>query len=174
VVLSDTVVTDAQGDYICSRYSLLPRKNQLWVRFPVLTCGLFVRRRVVEELGICFDTKWRDLGDFFWVMEMTRRRVPMAVLPRLTSVFADTGENMNLKPNALRERQVKWQMAPRWVRLLKHPFIILSRVRLAARGSLVQQPFDYSLYTLASPNQRVTRHVSRPTTFWKGRFGRQS
>ncbi|SRR6266568_7760960 len=169
VVFADTLVTDNQGNYICSRYSLVPRKRQLWSRLPILTCALFVRRRVVHEFGLWFDTKWRDLGDFFWVAEMIRRRVRIAVLPRFTSVFTETGENMNLTPNALRERRIKWQMAPLWVRLFKHPFVILYRLRLAARGTLFQQPFDYSLYTLANPNQRVTRHVARPTSFWKGR-----
>jgi hypothetical protein len=78
---------------------------------------------------------------------------------------------MNLKPNALRERRVKWQMAPAWVRLLKYPFIVQYRLRLAARGSLFQKPFDYSLYTLGAPDARVTRHVAKPTSFWKGRLG---
>src|SRR5437867_10298678 len=39
--LSDTVVTDSEGDYICHRYSLRPRQYQIWVRFPVLSCALF-------------------------------------------------------------------------------------------------------------------------------------
>ena len=64
-VVSDTVVTDRQGNYICHRYSLVPRRNQIWVRFPVLSCALFVRRRVIKDMGIRFDTQWRDLGDFF-------------------------------------------------------------------------------------------------------------
>lgn len=166
VVLSDTVVTDSQGEYICHRYALVPRKYQIWIRFPVLTCALFVRRRVVDTLGIWFDTRWRDLGDLFWVMAMINRGVRMAVLPRFTSLFADTGENMNLKPNALRERAVKQQMAPKWVNLLRYLFILQYRLQLAARGSLTQPPFDYSLYTQASPDRRITRHVAKPTSFW--------
>jgi hypothetical protein len=130
---------------------------------------LFVRGRVVRELGIWLDTRWRDLGDAFWVEAMVVRGLRIAVLPRLTSVFTDTGDNMNLKPNALRERQQRWQMAPRWVKLFKHVFVLQYRLRLAARGAFSQKPFDYSLYTLASPDARVNRHVARPTSFWKGR-----
>jgi len=173
VVLADTVVTDSNGDYICHRYSFVPGKYQMWVRLPVLTCALFLRMRVVHELGIWFDTKWRDLGDFFWVRDMVERGLRFAVLPCFTSVFADTGENMNLKPNALREREVKGRMTPRWIRLLTYPFIIHSRLALAARGSLFQRPFDYALYTAESPRARVTRHVAKPTSFWKGRLGVQ-
>jgi glycosyltransferase involved in cell wall biosynthesis len=168
-VFSDTVVTDSQGEYLCHRYALVPGKYQIWIRFPVLTCALFVRRRVVHELGIFFDTQWRDLGDLFWVMAMVHGGVRMAVLRGFTAVFTDTGENMNLKPNALRERAVKQRMAPAWVNLLRYPFILQYRLQLAARGSLFQRPFDYSLYTQASRDRRVTRHVARPTSFWPRR-----
>ncbi len=171
VALSDTIVTDSDGSYICHRYSLVPNKHQIWVRFPVLTCALFVRRRVVEDLGIYFDTQWRALGDLFWVMEMAKRNVKMAVLPRFTSVFTDTGENMCLQPNASKERQLKCQMAPSWVKLLRFPLVIQYRMRLAARGSLFQKPFDYSLYTRANPHTRVIRKAAKPTSFWKSRLG---
>ncbi len=40
----------------------------------------------------------------------------MAVCDCFTSVFADTGENMNLKPNAIREKKETRAMAPLWIR----------------------------------------------------------
>ena len=170
VAVSDTVVTDPEGEYICHRYSLVPRANQIWVRFPVLTCSLFVRRRVVENLGIYFDTQWRALGDLFWIMEMTKQNLKMAVFPRFTSVFTDTGENMSLQPIASKERRLKWQMAPAWVKLLQFPLIIQYRMRLAARGSLFQKPFEYDLYTRTNPQTRVIRKAAKPTSFWKSRL----
>jgi glycosyltransferase involved in cell wall biosynthesis len=169
VVLTDTVVADTQGNYLCHRYSLVPGPYQIWVRFPALTCALFVRARVVRELGIHFDTQWRALGDVFWVREMLRKRVRMAILPRFTSVFSETNENLCLTPRALEERQRAWQMAPAWVRRCEYLFVLLYRLQLAARGSLFQRPFDYSLFTLANPNQRVTRRATRPTSFWPAR-----
>lgn len=168
-VLSDTVVTDADGAYLCHRFSLLPRKNAIWAWFPVLSCALFVRRRVVEGMGLWFDTQWRDVGDCFWIAEMVRRGVRFALLPALTSVFTDTGANMNLRPNALRERRLRWEMAPRWVKLLRNYFALDYRLRLVLRGAPFQRPFDYSLYTLADPTRRVTRRAARPSSFWKGR-----
>jgi glycosyltransferase involved in cell wall biosynthesis len=169
VVFSDTVVTDSEGKYICSRYSLVPRKHQLWVRLPILTSSLFLRRKVVQDQGVWLDTQWRDLGDYFWVSDMVKHGLRIAVVPGFTSAFADTGENMNLKPNALRERAVKWQMAPAWVKLLKPFFVVLYRLRLTARGALFQKPFDYEVYTLTSTKKRVKFSVHHPTSFWKGR-----
>jgi hypothetical protein len=122
-------------------------------------------------MGIFFDTKWRDLGDWFWVNEMVRRGVRMAVLPQFASVFTDTGENMNLKPNAQRERREKWDMAPAWVKKMKQPIVVLNRLRMVVRSPLVIRPFDYELYTRSSPDRRVVRRAERPTSFWKGRYG---
>jgi len=169
VILTDSVVTDAKGAYLCHRLSLAPIEHEMWVRFPVLSCGLFVRRRVVHDMGIFVDTQWRDLGDFFWILAMVQREVRFAVLRHRTSVFADTGENMNLKPNARREMVRQWEMTPGWVKLLRFPLAVQYRLRLALRGSMSQGPYDYSLYTMESPDKRVTVHVDRPTSFWRGR-----
>lgn len=170
VAFADTVVADAAGDYVCHRPALVPKTYSMWVRFPILTCATFVRRSVIQDRGIYFDTQWRDLGDFFWVRRFVTERLKMAALPLLTSVFTDTGENMGQKPNATRERELKWQAAPVWVRSAKYFFILQHRLRLAVRSKARRAPFDFSLYTLASPQKRVTRRAEKPVTFWKGRL----
>ena len=171
VVLADSIVTDSAGDYVCHRYSLVPTYAGMWVRFPVLTSSIFLRRSVIEKAGCYFDTTWRDLGDFFWILDMVKKGIKMAVLPKFTSIFTDTGENMNLKPNAIRERAIKDKQAPAWVKAMSLPLAVHYRMRLAARGSLTQKPFEFSLYTLNSPSRRVTRRAVRPTSFWKRRPG---
>jgi glycosyltransferase involved in cell wall biosynthesis len=170
VVLSDTIVVDTNGEYICHRPSLVPLKNHIWVRFSVLTCAVFVRRRVVHDFGLYFDTKWRDLGDMFWLLELVNRGVRMGVLRRFTSVFTETGDNMNLKPNALREKTEKIQMTPGWVKALSPAVIQCHRLRMLASGTYFQKPFDYALYTFSSPNQRKVQHVGTPTALWRGRY----
>jgi glycosyltransferase involved in cell wall biosynthesis len=168
VVASDTIVTDSAGNYICSRYALRPYGYGLWVSFPMLTCAIFIRRRVLDK-GIYFDTQWRDLGDLFWVMEFIKRGLKIAILPEFTSVFADTGENMNLKPNAIREKEVKWQMAPRLVKLCRFPILLQNRLRVFTRAPW-PRPFDYSIYTLENPDRRIVKHADNPTSFWRGRL----
>jgi glycosyltransferase involved in cell wall biosynthesis len=169
-VYTDCIVIDSNGNYICHRPSLLPRKSSMWIRFPVLTCGIFIRRSVIQERGILFDTRWRDLGDYWWVRELVLRGVPMAVLPELTSIFTDTGDNMNLKANARREAQEKAKVMPSWIKLLEPYFVAQTRVRLAMRAASQRQPFDYSIFTTSSPTNRVNFHAAQPTTFWKGRL----
>jgi hypothetical protein len=142
----------------------------MWFRFPVLTCSIFIRRRVIQERGIFFDPRWRDLGDFHWVLALMNNRVPMAVLDTFTSIFADTGENMNLKPNAIRENNETTAMAPGWVRRLKPVWIAHHRLRRLAAGHFSLKPMSYSIYTLQSPEQRVRFDVPRPTAVWWNRL----
>jgi glycosyltransferase involved in cell wall biosynthesis len=170
VALAGTIITDEGGNYICHRPLLVPHPRHVWFRFPVLTSSVFIRRRVVHERGLYFDTRWRDLGDFHWVLSLLSERVPMAVCPGFISVFADTGENMNLKPNALREMKETQAMTPQWLKMLKPVWIAQHRLRRLAAGHFSLQPTSYSIYTLQRPERRVRFDVSKPTAVWWNRL----
>jgi glycosyltransferase involved in cell wall biosynthesis len=170
VALAGTIVTDGAGQYICHRHSMLPKSHHIWFRFPVLTSSIFIRRRVIQERGFFFDPRWRDLGDFHWVRTLMKNQVPMAVCNEFTSVFADTGENMNLKPNALREKNETAKMVPIWVRWLKPLWIANHRLRRVGHGHFRLKPMSYAIYTKASPDRRVTIDVPKPTAIWWNRM----
>jgi hypothetical protein len=97
---------------------------------------------------------------------MVRRGLNMAVLRRFTSSFSDTGENMCLAPNALREMERVMEMAPAWVRRQKWLLHQLHRLRSLCHGLYWQKPFTYSIYTLRQPDRRVDFPVTKPTTIW--------
>ena len=170
VALAGTIVTDGDGKYLCHRHSLVPHPQHLWFRFPMLTSSIFIRRRVIHERGIFFDTRWRDLGDFHWVLALMKKQVPMAVCDAFTSVFADTGENMNLKPNAIREKAETDRMIPDWVRWLKPAWIVHHRLRRMAAGHFALKPTSYQIYTRQSPDKRTTIDVPKPTAVWWNRL----
>ena len=170
VALAGTIVTDGEGKYVCHRHSMVPHPRHVWFRFPLLTSSVFIRRRVVYERGLFFDPRWRDLGDFHWVLALIKNKVPMKVFDHFTSVFADTGENMNLKPNAIREEKEKAAMTPRWVRMLEPVWIGHHRLRRLAAGHFALKPASYSIYTLRSPEQRVPFAVLKPTAVWWNRL----
>src|SRR5471030_2772445 len=170
VALAGTIVVDGDGKYICHRHSLTPHPQHIWFRFPVLTSSVFIRRKVISERGIFFDTKWRDLGDIHWVMVLMKNKVPMKVCESLTSAFADTGENMNLKPNAIREKAETAKMIPSLVRALKPLWILQHRLRRVAAGHFYLKPTSYEIYTRQSPDQRVKFDVSKPTAVWWNRL----
>jgi glycosyltransferase involved in cell wall biosynthesis len=170
VALAGSIITDGQGKYICHRHLMVPNLRHVWFRFPVLTSSVFIRRRVIHERGLYFDTRWRDLGDFHWVLSLMQNRVRMAVCPGFVSVFADTGENMNLKPNALREIKETRAMTPQWLKMLKPVWIAQHRLRRLAAGHFSLKPTSYFIYTLQSPERRVRFDVAKPTAVWWNRL----
>jgi glycosyltransferase involved in cell wall biosynthesis len=170
VLLAGSIVTDGEGKYICHRHSMTPNPLHMPFKFPMLTSSIFIRRKVIQERGIFFNTKWRDLGDYHWVMALMKAGVPMAVSNVFTSVFADTGENMNLKPNAIREKAETDAMTPNWVRWLKPVWIVHHRLRRVLAGHFSMSAAKYSLYTLQSPDRRVTIDVPKPTAVWWNRM----
>jgi len=170
VALAGSIVTDGEGNYLCHRHSMVPSAQHVWFRFPILTSSIFIRRKVIQERGIYFDTKWRDLGDFHWMLALMKNKVPMAVCDTFTSVFADTGENMNLKPNAIREKNETLAMVPTWLRLLKPLWIVQHRLRRLRAGHFNLSQTSYAIYTKQSPDKRVTIDVPKPTAVWWNRL----
>jgi glycosyltransferase involved in cell wall biosynthesis len=163
VLFGDIVFVNGQGDYIGHRKVQTPLLHHTWTcHLSTLSCATFFRRRVVFDRGDFFDPRLRDSGDGEWVLRLLRRGVPMAALGGFTSVFAYTGDNMSQGANARREARELHRTAPRWARWMK-PFIILQhRLRRLAGGMYHQVPFNFALYTLSNPTQRVTREVLRP------------
>ncbi|MEI6561023.1 MAG: glycosyltransferase family 2 protein [Verrucomicrobiota bacterium] len=169
VLVADSIVTDAKGNYLCHRMGLDPIQSHLWVRFPVLSCSLFVRRRVVSEMGIFLDAKWRIFGDLFWVMDFKKNGLRFGTLRQFLSTFADTGENLALSPRAQEEAKVKEALIPRWVLLARPAIILWNKFRLLLSGAYTQKPFDFALYTLAAPSSRTLHQANLPTGHWPGR-----
>jgi glycosyltransferase involved in cell wall biosynthesis len=169
VVFADTLVLGGKGEFICCRKSLVPQRNIMWVFTPVISSSVFIHRRVLETHGLYFDTQWRDLGDKMWIAGMVRLGLKMTVLRRYTSVFTDTGENMNLKPNAIREKQRVMELAPAWVQRWQGLLLQAHRVRAVFHSLYWEKPLSYAVYTLASPDKRVVMHVPKPTGVWRDR-----
>lgn len=170
IVLAHSLIVDGHGNYMCHRHLMVPHSSHIWFRFRVLTSSVFVRRKVIHERGIYFDTRWRDLGDFHWVTALMKNNVPMAVCDSIVATFTDTGENMNLKPNAIREKEETLAMAPPWIRWLKPLLIGQHRLRRLAAGHFNLQPMSYEIYTLDSPGKRVRFDVAKPTSVWWNRM----
>jgi hypothetical protein len=104
-------------------------------------------------------------------MVMMENKVSMAVCHSFTSVFTDAGENMSLKPNAIiRDKAETDAMMPRWVRTLKPVWIAHHRLRRLAAGHFSLKPTSYSIYTLQSPERRVTMDAPNPTSVWWNRL----
>ena len=164
VLFGDVVMVDNEGRYLYHRKMQTPLKYHTWTcHLSTLSCATFFRRRVVFDYGELFDPRLRDVGDGEWMVRLLRRGVRMAVLGQFTSAFTYTGANMSVGPNARRENRELCQSAPFWARQLKPLFILQHRLRRLAGGMYRQAPFEYEIFTRASPDRRQRFEVSRPT-----------
>jgi glycosyltransferase involved in cell wall biosynthesis len=166
IVLADTVVADEKGQFVCCRKSLVPRRLWMWTYMPSLTSSIFLRRRVLDDFNLYFDTRWKILGDAVWMREAMMLRLKMVVLRRYTSIFTETGENLWLKPAHVRERRLAASMTPTWVRWSRWALMQSHRVRAVCHRLYWENPFTYSLYTLTSPDKRTDVFVPKPTGIW--------
>ncbi len=170
VAFGDAVVVDPAGGYLCSRPALLPGRAHTRVSgsLAIVTCATFFRRELIERRGLFFDTRYRVLGDVDWVLRILEQRVPMGLLGRLTSAFTNTGDNLSLKPEGVRERRAMLASAPPLARALRPWFVVQYRLRKLAAGHYSLPAFEYALFTRNSPDRRVRVQVPRPTAVWKG------
>ncbi|HKX63000.1 MAG TPA: glycosyltransferase [Verrucomicrobiae bacterium] len=165
VAFAHAIVIDTAGNYICDRRASVPRKYHSWVsgNLSILTAATFFRRSLIDQRRILFDDTKRDVSDALWVLRLIRENVRMAVLPGMTSAFTETGENMNLKPNAQREKAEVLAAAPAWARGLRPLIVTQYRLRRLLAGHYrAQPPYEYSIYTRQSPDQRKTMRVEKP------------
>ena len=171
VVFADALVVGKSGEYRCFRRAVPPLVSHSLVgnSLNILTAATFVRREVFHKRGLWFDDTLRDLADVVWVCALLRAGVHTAVMREFTSVFTDTGNNMNLKPNARREKAALVAAAPVWMQRARPLILAHNRIRRFLHGAFRCPPHDYAIYTAASPDRRVTYHVSSPTARWSHR-----
>ena len=169
LVVADSIVVDAQGQFVCCRKSLVPWRLMMWTYMPALTSSIFFRRRLLEEFNLYFDTRWRVIGDSQWMKDALDLRLKMAVLRRYTSIFTETGDNLFLNPKAMKERQKAARMTPLWARWFRWPLLQMHRARAVCNRLYWEKPFTYSPFTLASPDKRVEIFVPKPTGIWWNR-----
>lgn len=168
VLFADALVVKPSGEYLCHRQASLPGKLHTWVsgNLAVLTCATFFRRKLIDR-GVFFDSTAKAVGDGMWVLDLIRRRVAMAVMNEVTSVFTDTGENLSLHPKAQKEAKAFFSKAPVWARWGKPVIVLHYRLRRLLAGHYSPRPVTYSIYTQRSPHGRVAFAVSKPTFRWK-------
>src|SRR5437667_196937 len=117
-------------------------RNSDWLKL----CIASVADQGVELEHIVQDS-CSDDGPQEWVLSLLENKVPMGILDELTSVFADTGDNMNLRPNAQRERVELQAKAPAWARRSRGLVVACYRLRRLLAGHYRKRPaYSYSLY----------------------------
>jgi glycosyltransferase involved in cell wall biosynthesis len=165
VLFGDVIIVGPQCEFLAYRKSASPLESVVCANpsLPILTCATFFRRRVFEERGFEFDTRWRDLGDADWLLRVVRAGLKMSCLRQYTSVFALTGANMNDGPNAIREKKEMRAMMPRRYRIFRSLIRAGHWWRKLRQGCYRQPPFKFQIYGRDNQDDRQTFSVSKPT-----------
>jgi glycosyltransferase involved in cell wall biosynthesis len=171
LVFADAIIVDGESRYLCSRQVLTPHLYHTWTcHLQTFSCSTFFRGSLIRERGFLLDPRWRAAGDADLILRMARAGTRMGHLPRYTSTFVDTGENLGLRPFARQEHEDLMRQAPRWVQVLRPAWKVLHRLRRLVNGQYAPKPFSYDIYTPASPAQRVHFEVAKPTFYWATRM----
>ena len=169
VVFADCVLIRADGTYLCSRPALRPHYYHTKIcHLNTFTAATFFRRKIFDA-GQVFPANYRDCADCAWVLGLMEKEIPFATLPVYTSAFTETGDNMNLKPNAVREYREIRDSAPAWARALQPWWVAQHKIRKWLSGAYALKPFTYEVYTSENPASRTAIRVDQPTSVWWGR-----
>jgi hypothetical protein len=165
VVLADMIVVNNNGNYICHRRSLKPSRLLSRICCVGMTTTTFQRASVVRDRKVLFDTSWRNIGDMVWYNALHAAGVRFGVCNELVSIFVDTGHNLNLTEEAVRERkryadEYLWGM--RRITRLMSKFYSLRRY---LKEFYLKPPTEYALY-LDDLTKRDVRPIETPTGLW--------
>lgn len=170
IIFGHTVIVDTEGRYLCHRKAALPELNILRLAIlPVHSSSMFFRRRIVED-GMLFDTQWKALGDWNWVLRAKRKGVRMNVLNRFLSTHTDTGANLILTPGALSEIRKAKAMAPAYLKMLRPLLRGANYGKKILSGYYRQEPFRYDIFPPGENGKRKLFQVDHPTVYWKSRM----
>jgi glycosyltransferase involved in cell wall biosynthesis len=164
VIFGDFIVVDEKGEFRACRKVVCPSSYLTLVHtMPVGPCATFFRRRLVEERGLRFDSRFKAMADKVWVQEMADRRLKMHLLRSYTSTFATTGTNLAYSDASQREMAEYYQAIPKALRMTRPLAKVLFRLRKWRSGCYRQHPFSYRIYTREDVGARKEVKVSRPT-----------
>lgn len=168
-LFAEALVVDRDGRYLCHRSPTVPTRlhTLLGRSLSYLTCGLFLRRRVISEHHLIFDTSYRVLGDVAWALSFLQSGLTGLRLREITSVFTATGDNLSLQPAAAIEKTRIRKLAPAWAFPLRPLIGAAYRFRRWRQGCYSCAPLDYAIYTPDSDGKRKVHHVDHPTCRWR-------
>ena len=168
ILFGDVIAVDTQGQFLCYRKMDVPLASYTRASgmLSTLTCGMFLRRSVLEQHRLWFDPSYRVIGDADWVVRARQKHIPMSLLGEYTSTFTLTGDNLNLAPAAEAEKARFRDSVPPWLRLMKPMLVAHHRLRRWLGGAYRQDPFEYSIFTLADSRSRRVFEVRKPSCAW--------
>ena len=171
VLFGATIVTRADGSYVCDRRVMVPTRWHTMVsgNLSIFTSSTFFRRKSVIERGLLFDPQWRVCGDAVWALRFLEAGLRMEATHKPLSSFAETGVNMSASgnPRAADESRLLALTAPTAARAFKPAVLLDYRFRRWLSGAYALKPHSYAVYTAGEADRRQRFDVDRPSFRWQ-------
>lgn len=168
-LFGDALLVDTTGAPLSYRRVVRPgRLHTRLCHLGVWSCAMFFRRRIWEQ-GVRFPADYRAIGDAVFIERALAAGATTAVLPQPLGTFAMHADNLGASTKATEEAR-RWRSSWGWSgKWLRH-FLRLDHWRQKAQaGAYRDQPVDYSIYTLTSPQHRRQFRSSHLTWKWPGK-----
>lgn len=166
ILLSSYFVLDADSRYICHRRPMKPHKWISRLVCEMMTCATFHRAETFRRHGLCFDTRWRSIGDLVLYRNIVNTSPRFAVVPTLyTTSFSVTGENLGWSQVTDREFvEYRKELSSTEWRLRKIAGI-LANIKRRSCDLWHAAPRQYEVY-MPGATKRTLHRIKRPTSHW--------
>lgn len=167
IVFGDALLIKPDGSLIAYRKGYQPRWFYIQsAHLYVLTCAMFIRRRVIDD-DLRFDPTFRVIGDQEFTVRVLRQGYRARHMSRYLAAFTMTGRNLSMEPRARQESIVLQQSAPRWIRRLKAPLNAARLFEKLLSGAYWQSmPLEYSVHVSDGPGSRTMFRAERASFHW--------
>ena len=171
VFFCDAIVVDSEGGYVCDRKVMVPSRLHTLVsgNLSIFTSSTFSRASVFKERNLYFDVMFRNVGDADWALRLIAAPVSLRTTRLRASVFTDTGDNLNMQPGGVHEKEQLRERAPAWAKAFSAVIVAFYRLRRLFAGIYALKPHSYEIYTRKSPAARTRFEASDPSFIWPGR-----
>lgn len=165
-VVGGVVVVDPQGEYICSRFSIVPTLQEVrTLPLSVFTAATFFRKSALDRLGRLYDPSFKASGDADFFEILIRSGFVFHTSRRYFALFEDNGRNLALSPLAAAdEKRRRARLSTMEARLSR-----LTRLRFWCRkllsGGYRAEKFSYTY--IGKDLQAVKKEVYCPTLRWR-------
>jgi glycosyltransferase involved in cell wall biosynthesis len=168
LLFGSVLLVRPDGSLIAYRKAYPPRWSLIAAsHLYVLSCAMFVRRRVFEA-GRRFDPTLKDVADWKFVIECLRAGHRAAYTTRYLSTFTMTGANRSADPAARREEATLRRGLPRWVRALQAPLNVGRLLLKAYTGAYREDfPLCYAIYARGEDENRTAYAAAEATFRWR-------
>lgn len=170
VVVASTLVCNPDGSLRFYRKALRPPLSILLTsHHPVQSCAVFFRRSSLENRSWLYDPRFRLVSDALLMIDIVREKMKIGLLPRFTSVFLMTGENISLSKFPINREEYAYQLslAKPWMRRMKPLFKVAFQLRKLLSGQYFQKIVEYDLYVPGKHAARQHFVVRKPSGIYR-------